>query len=302
MRRLSCLLVSFAIFGILQWPASGQTTKAPAENPKFEAPPPKTTAPPKAAPAPSFKHLDGQMLVYAVNGVGGATTLSDNLIELNGERHFGLRIQMVPWCRHNSWFGDLYDTDAQLQAATKIACSVAAIRKDAPHAQIFLVGHSAGARIVLAAAEMLPPKSVDRVIVMHAAVSCGYDLTGALKASKLGVDNFWSSEDWVLDHAAEKGLADGLKGPAAGKFGFRPASCDKKDLELYRHLRQYRWNENLTGSGGHYAWVLRHNLKRTMEPLFFGVPCEAPVIADPKTPPPKMDPKDKKEPELKKLP
>src|SRR5436309_1985403 len=122
MKRLSCLLFSLALIGLLQAPALGQGKKEkPKEPPKkeeFKAPP----ARPLPPPAPSFKHLDGQMLVYVVNGAGGSTVTSDNLIEINGDQQLGLRIQMVPWCRHNAVFADLKDHDAQMNAAHKIAC------------------------------------------------------------------------------------------------------------------------------------------------------------------------------------
>jgi hypothetical protein len=274
MRRLSGLLLGLTLFGILFVPAFGQPAK---EEPKGL---PKIVVMPAPA-APSYKHLDGKMLMFVVNGVGGSTTLSDNLLEINGEQHLGLCIQMVPWCKTLSKREDLLDTQAQLTAAARIACSVKAIRKDAPNAQIFFIGHSAGARIVLAAAEMCDPKSVDRIFVLSPAVSQTYDLTGALKASRNGIDHFYSTSDWVLD--TESGYyrnADGAPGHAAGKYGFKLCSTDKETVDAYRHLRQYAWNEQFHG-GGHYTWTLRLNLKKAIVPMFF---CEPP-------PPPPERPK-----------
>jgi pimeloyl-ACP methyl ester carboxylesterase len=265
MNRLSCLFSSLALFGLLLLPAfGGAQTKDeyPRTLPKIIV-----------QPAPSFKHLDGQSLVFVANGVGGSTVVSDNLLELNYEKRLGLRIQMVPWCRHNSLFMDLTDQEAQLKAAARIACSVSAIRKDCPSARIFFVGHSAGARVVLAAAEMLPPQSVDRIIVLAPAVSCTYDLTTALKTSRYGIDNFFSSEDSVLDSENRHYRnADGPKTHAAGRAGFHLVSYDKQDIDLYRNLRQYRWTAEFNGNGGHYAWALLHNMRKVMAPLFFTTP------------------------------
>jgi pimeloyl-ACP methyl ester carboxylesterase len=263
---MSCLLFSLALFGLLQLPVFGGSQKTKDENPNTS---PKIIV----APAPSFKHLDGHLLVFVANGVGGSTLVSDNLLELNGEKHLGLRIQMVPWCRHNSLFMDLVDQEAQLNAAARIACSVSAIRRDCPSARIFFVGHSAGARVVLAAAEMLPPQSVDRIIVLAPAVSCTYDLTTALKTSRYGIDNFFSSEDSILD--SENRLyrnADGPKTHAAGRAGFHLVSCDKPDIDLYRNLRQYRWTAEFNGNGGHYAWAMLLNMRKVMPPMFFTMP------------------------------
>ena len=177
-----------------------------------------------------------------------------------------------------------------MAAAARIACTVAAIHKDCPDTPIYLVGHSAGARVVLAAAEMSPEKSISRVMLMAASVSCGYELTGVLKASRGGVDNFYSTDDFALDTASEhSGLADGTRGAAAGKVGFRAPTSDPRDVARYCNVRNYPWNMNLAGGGGHYAWVLQHNLKRVVVPLFYteNVTIEPPAAEIRKMPPAK---------------
>jgi pimeloyl-ACP methyl ester carboxylesterase len=220
-----------------------------------------------APPAPSLKHLDGRKIVFVANGVGGSTIASDNLIELNGEHRLCLLIKPVAWSRQNSVHQDMVDHDAQLAAAARIAAWTKALRKDAPNAEIYYVGHSAGARVVLAAAEMAGEKSVDRIILLHPAISTCYDLKNALKASKCGIDSFYASEDSVLATAEDGvGMADGIKARAAGRVGFHAAT--KSDAEAYRSLRQYRWNENFAGSGGHFAWTLQHNMRKVIVPLF----------------------------------
>lgn len=271
MRRLSLLIVGLVWFGVSHHAASGQEKKKE----EFKSPLPKIVV----QPAPSFKHLDGQLLVFVANGVSGSTTVSDNLLELNSDMHLGLRIQMVPWTRTLSLKGDLVDHEAQINAAAKIACSIKEIRKDAPNAHIYLVGSSAGARVVLATAEMAPPKSIDRVITLSPAVSRGYDLTGAIKATRYGIDNFYSTFDGLLDpENAHYRNADGAPGHAAGKFGFTLCSTNKEDVEAYRLVRQYPWNENYHGSGGHPVWTIRHNLKKAVVPLFFCAPAPPPMM------------------------
>jgi pimeloyl-ACP methyl ester carboxylesterase len=226
---------------------------------------------PDAKPATNFKHLDSQVLVFVANGVSGSTVVSDHLMELNSDLHLGLRIQMVPWTRHNSHFHDLTDCEAQLAAADRIARSIGVIRKDAPNAQIVLIGHSAGARVALAAAEMSAPKSVDRIILLHPAISSHHDLSLALKASKNGIDNFYSTMDCILDNAEKHPwTAATINGPAAGRVGFQPASSDKKEIEAFHcNVRQYAWSLDYCGSGGHFAWTLRHNMKKVVVPLLF---------------------------------
>lgn len=262
MRRICCLIFAAALLGVLQLSADGQEKKEPTKAlPQINA---------CCPPGFTYKHLDGRPIVFVANGAGGSMTLSDNLLDLNSEMGLGLRLQNVPWCRHNAVFEDLIDNQAQLNAATRIACTVTAIRKDCPNVPIFLIGQSAGARIVLAASEMMPPKSVDRVIVLAPAVTCGYDLTNAMRGSRGGIYNLYSSEDGVLASAEEYSkLADGLVGPAAGRVGFRPPSADPKEVaQFHQNVRQLRWTEEFAGSGGHFAWALRHNLKRVVVPLF----------------------------------
>jgi pimeloyl-ACP methyl ester carboxylesterase len=276
MRRLSGLLVGLALFGILLAPADGQSKKdEPKGLPKIVVVP--------APAAPSYKHLDGQMLVIAVNGVGDSTTLSDNLKEINEEKHLRLCIQEVPWTRTGSKCKDLTDTEAQLNAAARIACAVKAIHKDAPKAHIILIGYSAGARVVLAAAEMSPPKSLDRVIVLSPTVSQMYDLTGALKASRYGIDNFYSVQDGVLDTENDHYRnSDGGPGHAAGKYGFKLCTTDKTTIEAYRNVRQHGWTDEMH-YGGHYTWVRWHMLAKCVVPQFFTAPVPAPEL-------PKMKP------------
>ena len=86
--------------GRTQWPALAQ-----AKNDDFKVPPPKIVEQPKLPPklmeipppGPSFRHLDGQRLLFVANGVNNSSVLSDNLIEISSDEHLGLRIQMVAW-------------------------------------------------------------------------------------------------------------------------------------------------------------------------------------------------------------
>jgi pimeloyl-ACP methyl ester carboxylesterase len=296
MRRLSALLFGVALLGLLHGSVFGQAKKdqpKEKEQPKEKKSeavkePAKAAAAECCAPGPSYKHLGCQPLVFVVNGEAGSTHTTDNLLDLNGELRLGLRIQSVNWTRHDAHSADVVDQEAQIKAAARIACTVKAIRRDAPNIPIFFVGHSGGAHVVLRAAEMLPCKSVDRIIVLAPAVSSTYDLTRALKASRGGIDNFYSDEDGLLVHMAEHvGTADGLKCKAAGVVGFRLASCDQKDIDAYRNVRQYRWTQDFCGGGGHYTWTRYHNLKKTVVPMFFApTPIyDGPALATRKMPP-----------------
>jgi len=297
MRRLSVLLFGVALLGLLHGSVFGQAKKEQPKE-KEQAKEKKSEGvkePAKAAPdccgsSPSYKHLGCQPLVFVVNGEASSTHTSDNLLDINTEFHLGLRIHAVNWTRHDAHSKDVVDQEAQLNAAARIACTVKAVRKDAPNLPIFFVGHSGGAHVVLRAAEMLPEKSIDRIFVLAPAVSSTYDLTRALKTSRGGIDNFYSQEDGLLEHMAEHvGTADGLKCKAAGVVGFRLASSDKKDIEAYKNVRQYRWTQDFCGGGGHYTWTRFHNLKKTVAPMLLAPTpiSDAPALAERRMPPAK---------------
>jgi pimeloyl-ACP methyl ester carboxylesterase len=286
MRHIGFLLFGLAAFGFLQWSVEAQTKKD-----DFKGPPPKfleqPQLPPKLIevppPGPSFRHLDGQRILFVANGVNNSTILSDNLIEISSDMNLGLRVQMVAWTRTLSLFGDLTDREAQYRAANGMANMARCVRRDCPHAQIFFLGHSAGAHVVLAAAAMMPEKSVDRIIVLHSAVSATYDLKPALRASRYGIDNFYSSEDSVLDSAVQHATtADGTKIPCAGRIGVRLPCPTPEEVAAYRNVRNYRWYEDLCGNGGHYAWTLQPNLKKCVLPLLYSFPpVHVPVVVMP---------------------
>src|SRR5260370_22909594 len=101
MRRLSWLAFSLGLVGLLQAPVLGQPKK------EFNPGMPKVIEPPR----PSFRHLDGQNLVFVANGVNGSTQAGDNLMDVNSDRQLGLKIVNVPWCRQNAAFQDLVDQE-----------------------------------------------------------------------------------------------------------------------------------------------------------------------------------------------
>jgi hypothetical protein len=277
MKPLRSLLVGFTLLGLAPVPLFAQEkkddpfSKDNQKKPAPAMPAPMPVAPPFIPPPPISRSFDGQKLIFVADGVGASTLIADNLVELAGDVGLPLRVQMLNWCRQDHKVGDFTDSRSQLQAACKLAGWVRMIRKDCGHADIYFVGPDAGARVVLAAAEMLPPRSVNRIILIGAGVSNAYDLRPALMATGGGIDHFWSTEDDFLERVVERrGTSDGMKGWAAGRVGFRPPPwCDPKGLELYRNLRQHKWQDGLCGQGGHKSWMNKHNIKKCILPLFF---------------------------------
>lgn len=198
--------------------------------------------------------------MFVLDGAGGFEAASHTLAKTIAQQNSSVEIRTFHWthgyCRV---FSDQMHSAHVRREGQKLADLVLACREQAPSQLIFLVGHSAGCGVVLAAAENLPPNTLERIVFLAPAVSAKHDLRPALRTSCLGIDAFISSHDWAL-----LGLGTMLMGTtdrcwmtaAAGKKGFQAIVSCPEDEALYAKLRQYPWDPSLmwTGhKGGHYG-------------------------------------------------
>jgi hypothetical protein len=204
---------------------------------------------PRAAPPPAERAV-----VFVVGGIGGLDPLqlwAPVTLPRAGVPH---ELRVFEWTHGKCRFlRDLQDAQHLQAAADRLADDV---REElALGRPVYLLGQSAGASLVLAAAGRLPPGSLERVVVLSAAVSPTYDLRPALRASRGGVVSFHSTCD-LLTLAwgtSQFGTSDRVYGPAAGLDGFRvPADLDAEGQALYARLvqRPWRWGMLLEGCGG----------------------------------------------------
>ncbi len=277
-------------------PSSGKKIELAPRPPEVPFMPPASTQPPLAPLAPGHPPQavlcpphpwDGRTIVFAANGAGGGTTFSENLRDAAAETRSGLIVRTVPWARYGTVYKDNSDTEAHFKAAARLAEHVQELQSCCPNSRFVLVGYSAGSRVVLAAAEMLPPCSLDRVVLLASSVSCRYELRPALRASCGGIDNFYSADDQLLAMAEEDvGTTDGQRGPMAGRVGFRDPSgeCDGCP---YPNLRQHRWRADLGGMGTHAYWVRPLFLRNSLVPLLMtpGCPVISSTVIENKEPP-----------------
>jgi pimeloyl-ACP methyl ester carboxylesterase len=87
---------------------------------------------------------------------------------------------------------------------------------------VYLVGHSAGCAVALAAGDVLPPDSLRRIVLLAPSISADYDVRPALRSARDGIDVFFSSRDvfYLGFGAAITGTADRRwSSPAAGRTG-----------------------------------------------------------------------------------
>ncbi len=184
--------------------------------------------------------------VFVVGGVGGLDPLQATApwaIPIAGVPH---RMEVF-WWTHGILrpLRDLQDVRHLLKQAYRLAAMVREELAQHPDRPIYLIGHSAGAALILLAAEKLPPASIERMILLAPAVSPSYDLRPALRATRHELVAFTSTYDRLcLDLCTTLfGTTDRVYGPAAGLDGFcEPEDLDEEGRDLYRRLVQVPWH------------------------------------------------------------
>src|SRR5260370_41600016 len=140
------------------------------------------------------------------------------------------------------------------------------------------MGDPSGTHGILAAAECLPPGSIDRIVLLAPSVSCTYDLRRAIRTAREGLDVYYSLQDGVLDLVGDSmGTADAIRGvPAAGQVGFRcPPPC-VPDAHLYHMVRQYPWRPGVydatCNQGTHFGPTSYNFLRLVVLPNMVALP------------------------------
>jgi hypothetical protein len=205
-------------------------------------------------------------IVFLVDGSGHLPGPSAELARLISCECPALRVDIFDWS--HGWgrvWADMYGHGHHLTQGHELACRIMSYRQACPSGRICIVGHSSGAAVVLAAADNLPPGSIDRIILLAPAVGCRYDLRPALRAACEGVDVFYSHGDWVSLSMNIAPTADlQFFVGAAGYHGFEPVMGGCPDeAALYANLRQYPGCHS-----GHFSCTKRDFLRDHVLPLF----------------------------------
>jgi pimeloyl-ACP methyl ester carboxylesterase len=201
-----------------------------------------------------------QGVVIVCDGSGDFRTLSTGLARAVSAARMPLYVETFVWSHgYGRYVIDHTDHCNHIEMGRILAARVLAYRRAYPNLRIYLAAHSAGNAVVLAAAERLPPNTLDRIVLLAPSVSPEYDLRPALASSREGIDAFVSDRDRVILGVAMYvvGTADRRRpGPAAGYVGFRPVAYSPADGALYGRLRQHAWHPSLGWcghDGGHYG-------------------------------------------------
>jgi pimeloyl-ACP methyl ester carboxylesterase len=198
-------------------------------------------------------------VVFVADGAGGFEATSAAITEAAHAVGLPLRIEPVAWS--HGWgrvYRDQTDYDHARAEGRKLAAKIVAFRRACPAGEVYLVAHSAGSAVALAALEAVPPGAVDRAVLLAPSVSAEYDLHRALRGVRSGLDVFCSRRDWFYLGLGTGvfGTADRRWSAASGRVGFCPPPAAPCDAPLYAKLKQHPWDpcQAWTGNqGGHYG-------------------------------------------------
>lgn len=213
-----------------------------------------------ATPAFAGGPPDKAGLVLVVGGIGGIDSVGPALRWTLPRTGWQYEVRNFIWTHGTGqFFKDLQDAPHVVRKAEELADEIRRYREANPNCPIYVIGKSGGTGLVLMAAEQLPPQTLERIILLNAAVTPTYDLRPALQATKNEIVSFYSPGDWLILGWGTKqfGTIDRVHGPSAGFCGFRrPADLSPEDSLLYRRVVQVPWSLAMLGEGyggGHIA-------------------------------------------------
>jgi pimeloyl-ACP methyl ester carboxylesterase len=199
-----------------------------------------------------------EAIVIAVGGVGGLDILGWSTQRAVGKAGLKYHVREFVWT--HGWgqiFSDLQDRPHMEEKARDLARLIRRLQAEYPGRPVYLVAKSGGTGLAVRAAELLPEGSLERIVLLSAAMSPDYDLRAALRSCRREIVSYHSSFDqFILNWGTRQfGTIDRVYGPSAGLHGFRtPAELDEEGRTLYRRLIQVPWQPRMLMSlhnGGH---------------------------------------------------
>jgi pimeloyl-ACP methyl ester carboxylesterase len=192
-------------------------------------------------------------LVIVVGGIGGVEIIAPGLRWLLPHLGVHHEVRNFVWTHGTGKFmQDLQDAPHVIEKANELAALIRQAKTEAPQRPIYLIGKSGGAGLSLLAAEQLPPQTLERIILLNAAVTPNYDLRLALRATRAEVVSFYSPCDWlVLGWGTRQfGTIDRVHTASAGLYGFsKPPNLSPEDRVLYQRLVQVSWSPTMICEG-----------------------------------------------------
>jgi hypothetical protein len=225
-------------------------------------------------------HPVSRGIVFVLDGSGRLQLMAKDLRCVVEEAGLSLAVEEFNWSYGNyRVLSDLRIHSNHCASGQALAGRILCYRAARPGDCVFVVTHSAGAAVAIAAAACLPPGSVDRFILLAPAVSPDCDVQPAVVASRQGVDVFCSHKDIISIALAITGCADGKHVFSAGRNGFAHTECD-----ACSRLRHHFYTAEMASTGhhgGHYGWTKIGFLREYVVPL---LSCDCASLAAPAHP------------------
>ena len=213
-------------------------------------------------------------LTFVADGSGDLRQVSDKLAAVAWEGHAPMTVERVQWSHgKGAVFPDLYDADHHLAQGKALARTIYDYRRKNPTHRVCLIGYSSGASVALAAAEQLPPQTLDRFVLLSPSVAAKHDLRPSLLACREGIDSFHSEWDVISIVLFAMGTGDGIGQTVAGRTGFEQIGDTPHDQQLYQGLRQHLWKgaEHWSGhDGSHFGCFTPAFLRNQVLPKLLG--------------------------------
>jgi pimeloyl-ACP methyl ester carboxylesterase len=198
-------------------------------------------------------------VIFVADGAGDFRAASAAFRKALAEEHEPVHIETVTWSHgYLRILRDQLDYAHGRVEGYRLAARIEAFRQSHPEVRIYLAGHSAGTVVAVAAAEALPPGSIEGMVLLAPSLSTFYDLRPALHAVRKHLDVYYSCRDWgyLGVGTAIFGTSDRLRAPASGRIGFQVYADTPEDRAELQKLRQHAWRmaDWRTGNnGGHYG-------------------------------------------------
>jgi len=208
-----------------------------------------------------------QGLIIILPGVEGRSFLNVNIAKGLVDSQLPYAIEIFDWTT-GFWPLFLYHLRAFRRAqrkAKEIADRIQEYQRNYPDRPVFFIGQSGGGAEAILVLENMPIECpITAALLLGPAISLRYDLTKALKRTKLGIWNFYSHLDLLFLTLGTTlfGTLDGKHSASAGAWGFFiPHDIQSEEMDLYNtHLHQIRYRPGMLAcwhTGGHFGWANR---------------------------------------------
>jgi len=224
-------------------------------------------------------------LVIVLPGIEGHSSLNEAICRGLSEGGVQYKIELYDW---TSLLGPVANQRAEGRnrgKASDVAASIVHYKTAYPGRPVFLVGQSGGGAMVAWIAEALPRREqVDGIIMLSPSLSPQYILDVALRQSRQGIVNFYSSRDWLLLGIGTTfvGTMDGEHTSSAGRSGFEKPPLLRRS-SAYDRLYQISWLPQMAQSGntgGHMGSGTSSFVATYVAPLILATEWNSQVIDD----------------------